>query len=115
MVGVALATAIDKGPEVEVNPFESVTVNVSPDVVSATVGVPVIAPDVVFNDSPDGKVPLASTQVYVPLPPVAARLAEYDPPTTPSDKEEVVTPSVVNTVETGEDCQLSKTATTEKV
>jgi hypothetical protein len=68
---------IDKDPEVEVNVFESVTVNVSPEAVPTPVGVPVIVPVEAFNVSPDGNVPEVSAQwVYVPLPPVADRVPE---------------------------------------
>ena len=69
-------TAMDKDPDVEVNPRESVTVNVSGEPVPKAVGVPVIVPVEVFNDSPDGKVPVTAQCVYVPLPPVAAKVAE---------------------------------------
>ncbi len=43
--------------------LESVTLNVSGALLTATVGVPVIAPVLALRDSPAGKVPLVNDQV----------------------------------------------------
>ena len=56
--------------------------------VPATEGVPLI----VFpaNDKPDGSDPVETDQRYGVTPPVAARLCEYEFPTTPADSAVVV-------------------------
>jgi hypothetical protein len=51
--------------------LESVTLKVSGVLVTAAVGVPVIAPLEAFNDSPGGRVPLVRVQLYGVFPPVA--------------------------------------------
>jgi len=53
--------------------------------------------------------------VYVPPPPLAARLVEYEPPYVPLARAAVVTPRVVNVVEAAEDVQVSRKALTESV
>jgi hypothetical protein len=58
--------------------------------VTAAVGVPVIAPVAALNESPAGKVPLVSDHVYGAVPPVAPKVAEYALPTCPFAKEVVV-------------------------
>ena len=55
---------------------ESVTLNVSGVLLTAAVGVPVIAPVPAVSDRPAGKVPLVSDQAYGVVPPVAARVVE---------------------------------------
>ena len=42
--------------------------------VPVAVGVPVMAPELVFNDNPVGKVPTVTDQVYGVVPPVAAKV-----------------------------------------
>jgi hypothetical protein len=50
----------------------------------AVVGVPLIAPVVVFRVSPTGRVPVATDHVYgAPLPPDAVSVCAYDTLTTP--------------------------------
>jgi len=50
----------------------------------AVVGVPLIAPVVVFSASPAGRVPVATDHVYgAPLPPDAVSVCEYDTLATP--------------------------------
>jgi hypothetical protein len=44
--------------------------------VPAVVGVPVIAPDNRFKDSPGGNVPIVTAQVYGVIPPAPTRVAE---------------------------------------
>ena len=79
-----ILTEIGRGPDVIVSVRfalcvsaglpESVTFKVSGVLVTAAVGVPVIAP-VDPKDKPAGSVPLASDQLYGAVPPVAARVA----------------------------------------
>ena len=63
-------------------PKPSVAVIVKLDV-AAVVGVPVIAPVAAFSDSPAGKLPALTLNVYEPLPPVALTVCEYAVPTVP--------------------------------
>jgi hypothetical protein len=65
-----------------VAPKPSVAVIVKLDV-AAVVGVPVIAPVAAFSDSPAGKLPALTLNVYEPLPPVALTVCEYAVPTVP--------------------------------
>ena len=51
--------------------------------VAAVVGVPVMAPVAAFNESPAGKLPAETLNVYEPLPPVALTVCEYATPTVP--------------------------------
>jgi hypothetical protein len=51
---------------------ESCTWNVSGELLTAAVGVPVMAPVEAFNDSPAGRVPLVTDHVNGMVPPVAA-------------------------------------------
>ena len=51
--------------------------------VAAVVGVPVIAPVAAFSDSPAGKLPAETLNVYEPVPPVALTVCEYATPTVP--------------------------------
>ena len=51
--------------------------------VAALVGVPVIAPVAAFNESPAGKLPADTLNVYEPLPPTALTFCEYAGPTAP--------------------------------
>jgi hypothetical protein len=55
--------------------LESATWNVRAVLVTACVGVPVIAPVAAFNVRPAGSVPLVSDHVYGGVPPVAAKTA----------------------------------------
>jgi hypothetical protein len=57
-----LFTVRDSDPDVAVKVFESVTVNLSPEVVTAALGMPVMAPVEVFKDAHDGRVPEVSAQ-----------------------------------------------------
>ena len=51
--------------------------------VVAVVGVPVIAPVAAFNESPAGKLPAETLNVYEPVPPVALTVCEYAVPSVP--------------------------------
>jgi hypothetical protein len=51
--------------------------------VAAVVGVPVMVPVAAFSDSPAGKLPADTLNVYEPLPPVALTVCEYVVPTVP--------------------------------
>ena len=51
--------------------------------VAAVVGVPVIAPVAAFSDTPAGKLPAETLNVYEPVPPVALTVCEYATPTVP--------------------------------
>ena len=42
--------------------------------VPVAVGSPVMAPELAFNDNPEGRVPTVTDQVYGVVPPVAARV-----------------------------------------
>lgn len=53
----------------------SVTLNVKARFVTATVGVPVIAPVAPFSVKPAGRVPLMTVHAYGVTPPTAARVA----------------------------------------
>jgi hypothetical protein len=55
--------------------LESATWNVRAALVTACVGVPVIAPVAAFNIRPGGKVPLVRVHIYGGVPPVAAKTA----------------------------------------
>ena len=55
--------------------LESVTWNVGAVLVTACVGVPVIAPVAAFNMSPAGNVPLVRVHIYGGVPPMAASTA----------------------------------------
>lgn len=59
--------------------------------VPSTVGVPVIAPVLLFSDRPAGKLPALIDQVEGVVPPLAANVAEYDVPAVPGDNELVTT------------------------
>jgi hypothetical protein len=95
-----ILTEIGRGPDVIVSVRfalcvsaglpESVTFKVSGVLVTAAVGVPVIAP-VDPKDNPAGSVPLVSDQVYGAVPPVAARVALYGVPTWPLGSVDVRT------------------------
>ena len=58
--------------------------------VPGVVGMPVMAPVVTFKNRPEGRMPVETLQVSVPLPPVAARGCEYAVPTMPPGREVVV-------------------------
>ena len=51
--------------------------------VAAVVGVPVITPVAAFNESPAGRLPAETLNVYEPVPPVALTVCEYAVPTVP--------------------------------
>jgi hypothetical protein len=68
-----------------VAPRPSVAVIVKFDV-AAVVGVPVIAPVAAFSESPVGKLPAETLNVYEPLPPLALTVCEYATPTVPLGK-----------------------------
>ena len=72
---------------------ESVTLKVNGVPVTATLGVPLITP-AALTARPVGRVPVFNCQVSVPVPPVAASVAEYAVPTTPLGSEEVEIVSV---------------------
>jgi hypothetical protein len=55
--------------------LESVTENVSGVALADAVGVPVIAPELAFNDRPAGSVPAVTDQEYGVAPPVAMSVA----------------------------------------
>ena len=59
-----------------VAPKPSVAVTVKLDV-AAVVGVPAIAPVAALSESPAGKLPAETLNVYEPLPPVALTVCEY--------------------------------------
>ena len=69
---------------------ESVTLNVSDELATDCLGVPVMAPVEAFRDKPAGRVPLVMDQVYGVVPPVAASAALYTTPTSPLGSEFVV-------------------------
>ena len=76
-VVVSLPTVSVSGEDEAVKEFESVTVNTRPVVVPGAVGVPEIAPVEGFKVAQEGRVPEVRAQwIYVPLPPVAARVLE---------------------------------------
>ncbi len=79
-------------------PLESVTLN--PKVALPTVvGIPEITPVVVSKLSPPGINPVVSAHdVYVPVPPFAAILNEYEVPIVPFGKDNVSTATVESTV-----------------
>ena len=51
--------------------------------VAAVVGVPVMAPVAAFNESPTGKLPAETLNVYEPVPPVALAVLRVGNPTVP--------------------------------
>jgi hypothetical protein len=59
--------------------------------VTLPVGVPLIAPVLVFNVSPAGSEPLLIDQAYGVIPPLAASVAPYTVPSVPAASEEVLT------------------------
>ena len=65
------------------NPSVAVIVKL---LVAAVVGVPVIAPLAAFSESPAGRLPAETLNVYKPLPPVALTVCEYAVPTVPFGK-----------------------------
>lgn len=68
---------------------ESVTFAVKP-YVPLVVGVPEITPVEGLSESPGGKAPDEIDQVYGVVPPLAARVREYETPTLPLGSDEVV-------------------------
>jgi hypothetical protein len=62
---------------------ESVTCTLKFAVPAGPVGVPVIAPEDAFKLRPAGSEPPVMLQVYVPVPPLAARACEYAVPISP--------------------------------
>ena len=69
MVSVRLAFCVSPGL------LESVTSKVNARLLTAAVGVPVIAPVAALRFAQDGNVPLMMDHVYGVVPPVAARVA----------------------------------------
>jgi len=75
-----------------------VTLKVSETALAVAVGVPVIAPVLVFSVSPAGSVPLVNDHVYGVVPPVAASVVEYAVPTVPLGNDEVVIDRVAGAI-----------------
>ena len=69
MVSVRFAVCVSAGL------LESVTLNVTARLLTAAVGVPVIAPVEAFKFAQAGKAPLVTDHVYGAVPPVAASVA----------------------------------------
>ena len=69
---------------------ESLTLNIKAVALAGAVGVPVIAPEVAFNVSPAGSVPLVRVHVYGDVPPDADKEALYGAPTWPLGSDTVV-------------------------
>jgi hypothetical protein len=69
--------------------LESATWNVMAVLVTACVGVPLIAPDEALNVRPGGRVPLPRDHIYGGVPPLAAKTALYATPVCPVGSEEV--------------------------
>src|SRR5271165_4788228 len=84
---------------------ESVTFTVK-FVVPAAVGVPLIAPVDAFSVNPAGKLPTDIAQLYGVVPPVAANVCEYPPPTGPFANDAVVIVSVGGPIVPAERVQL---------
>ena len=100
MLKGATATVIENVLDAVITAVEtpvSVTVVVT-EKVPALVGVPLIAP-AVEAESPSGR-PLTAKD-YLPLPPMAARVAEYATFTVPSGSEAVVIVSAAAVMVTG--------------
>ena len=74
------------------------TLKVSETALAVAVGVPVIAPVLVFSVSPAGSVPLVNDHVYGVVPPVAASVVEYAVPTVPLGNDEVVIDRVAGAI-----------------
>lgn len=68
----------------------SVTLKVRAAAVTGADGVPLMTPVEAFSDSPAGKVPVVSDQVYGVVPPEAASIVLYQAPTWPPGSEAVV-------------------------
>ena len=79
VIAALIVTLYARAP-VAARPSVAVTVKL---LVAVVVGVPLIAPVAAFSESPAGKLPAETVNVYEPLPPVALTVGEYAVPSAP--------------------------------
>src|SRR5262245_45384910 len=79
----AVVNTLSTKPSLPVHPLTSVTETVNTEL-PGVVGVPAMTPVAAASESPSGSVPLASAQVYGPIPPETVSVSEYGTATTPA-------------------------------